>query len=76
MQTVRDFVFLGSKSTAHGDCSHERHLLLGGKAMTDLNSILKSRDITLLTKSSLVKTMVFSVVMYRYEVWTINKTER
>ena len=66
MQTVRDFVFLGSKITADGDCSHEikRHLLLGRKAMTDLDSILKSRDITLPTEVCLVKAMVFPVVMY------------
>ena len=76
MQTVRDFVFLGSKSTAHGDCSHERHLLLGGKAMTSLDGILKSRDITLPTKVHLVKAMVFPVVMYGCESWTIKKAER
>ena len=69
MQTVRDFVFLGSKITADGDCSHEikRHLLLGRKAMTDLDSILKSRDITLPTEVCLVKAMVFPVVMYGCE---------
>ena len=66
METVRDFIFLGSKITAGGDCSHEikRHLLLGRKAMTNLDSILKSRDLTLLTKVRLVKAMVFPVVMY------------
>ena len=65
MKTVRDFIFLGSKTTAEGDCSHEikRHVLLGGKAMTNLDSILKSRDITLLTKVHLVKAMVFPVVV-------------
>ena len=75
METVRDFIFLGSKITADGDCSHEikRHLLLGRKAMTNLDSILKSRDITLLTKICLVKTMVFPVIMYGYESWTIKK---
>ena len=68
-ETVRDFIFLGSKITADGDCSHEikRHLLLGRKAITNLDSILKSRDITLLTKICLVKAMVFPVVMYRCE---------
>ena len=77
METVRDFIFLGSKITADGDCSHEikRHLLLGRKVMTNLNSILKSRDITLLTKVHLVKAMVFPVVMYRCESWTIKKAE-
>ena len=67
----------GSKITANGDCSHEikRHLLLGRKAMTNLDSILKSRDITLLTKICIIKTMVFLVVMYRWEGWTIKKTE-
>ena len=74
METVTDFVFLGSKITADGDCSHEikRHLLLERKAMTNLDSILKSRDITLPT---LVKTMVFPVVMYGCESWTIKKAE-
>ena len=69
METVTDFIFLGSKITADGDCNHEikRHLLLGRKAMTNLDSILKSRDITLLTKVCLVKAMVFPVVMYGYE---------
>ena len=77
METVRDSIFSGSKITADGDCSHEikRHLLLGGKAMTNLNSILKSRDITLSTKSHLVKPMVFPVVMYGYESWTIKKAK-
>ena len=75
METVRDFIFLGSKIIADGDCSHEikRCLLLGRKAMTTLDSILKSRDITLLTKVPLVKAMVFPVVMYGYESWTIMK---
>ena len=77
METVTDFTFLGSKTTADGDCSHEikRHLLLGRKAMTNLDSILKSRDITLLTKVHLVKAMVFPVVMYGCESWTIKKAE-
>ena len=74
---VSDFIFLGSKITADGDCSHEikRHLLLGGKVMTNLDSILKSRDITLPTKVRLVKAMVFPVVMYGCEGWTIKKVE-
>ena len=74
---MRDFIFLGSKITADGDCSHEirRHLLLGIKAMTNLNSILKSKDITLPTKVHLVKAMVFPVVMYECESWTIKKAE-
>ena len=78
METVADFIFLGSKITADGDCSHEikRGLLLGRKAMTNLDSILKSRDITLPTKVRLVKAMVFPVVMYGYEIWTVKKTER
>ena len=73
MEIVRDFIFLGSQFTADGDCSHEikRHLLLGRKAMINLDSILKSRDITLLTKVCLVKAMVFPVVMYGCESWTI-----
>ena len=77
METVTDFIFLGSKITADGDCSHEikRHLLLGRKAMTNLDSVLKSRDITLPTKVCLVKAMVFPVVMYGRESWTIKKTE-
>ena len=75
-ETVRDFILGGSKITADGDCSHEikRCLLLGRKAMTTLDSILKSRDITLPTKVHIVKTMVFSVVIYRCESWTIKKT--
>ena len=78
METVRDFIFGGSKIIADGDCSHEikRHLLLGRKAVTNLDSILKSRDITLQTKVHLVKAMVFSVVMYRCESWIIKKAER
>ena len=77
METVPDFFFLGSKITADGDCSHEikRHLLLGRKAMTNLDSILKSRNITLPSKVSLVKAMVFPVVMYGCESWTIKKAE-
>ena len=76
-ETVSDFIFLGSKITADGDCSHEikRRLLLGRKVMTNLDSILKSRDITLPTKVSLVKAMVFPVVMYGCESWTIKKAE-
>ena len=75
METVTDFLFLGFKITADGDCSHKikRRLPLGRKAMTNLDSILKSRDITMLTKVHIVKAMVFSVVMYRYESWTIGK---
>ena len=78
VETVVDFIFLGSKITADGDCSHEmkRHLLLGRKVMTNLHSILKSRDITLPTKVRLVKAMVFPVVMYGCESWTIKKAER
>ena len=77
METVRDFIFLGSQITADGDCSHEikRRLLLGRKAITNLDSILKSRDITLPTKVRLVKAMVFPVVMYECESWTVNKAE-
>ena len=77
VETVSDFIFLGSKITTDGECSHEikRHLLLGRKVMTNLDSILKSRDITLPTKVHLVKTMVFSVVMYGCESWTIKKAE-
>ena len=77
METVTDCIFLGSKITADDDCSHEikRHLLLGRKAMTNLDSVLKSRDITLLTKVHLVKAMVFLVVMCGYESWTIKKAE-
>ena len=75
VETVSDFIFLGSKITADGDCSHEirRHLLIGRKVMTNLDSILKSRDITLPTKVHLVKMMVFPVVMYGCESWTIKK---
>ena len=78
METVTDFIFLGSIITADGDCSHEieSHLLLGRKVMTNLDSILKSRDITMPTKVHLVKAMVFPVVMYGCESWTIKKTER
>ena len=77
METVRDFIFLGSKITADGDCSHEikRCLLLGRKAMTNLDSILKSRDITLPTKVHLVKATVFPVLMFGCESWTIKKAE-
>ena len=77
VETVADFIFLGSKITADGDCSHEikRHLLLGKKVMTNLDSILKSRNITLSTKVHLVKAMVFPVVMYGCESWTIKKAE-
>ena len=77
METVRDFIFLGSKITADGDCSHEikRHLLLERNAMTNLDSILKSRDITLPTKVHLVKDMVFPVVTYGCESWTLKKAE-
>ena len=77
METVTNFIFLGSKITADGDCSHEikRCLLLGGKAVRNLDSILKSRDIVLSTKVHLVKAMVFPVVMYGCENWTINKAE-
>ena len=77
METVSDFILEGSKITADGDCSHEikRHLLLGRKAMTNLDGILKSRDITLSTKIRLVKAMVFPVVMYECESWTIKKGE-
>ena len=76
-ETVADFIFLGSKITADGDCSHEikRRLLLGGKVMTNLDSILKRRDITLPTKIHLVKAMVFPVVIYGCESWTVNKAE-
>ena len=77
METVRDFILGGSKITEDGDCSHEikRHLLLGRKVMNNLDSILKSRDITLLTKAYLVKAMVFLVVRYGCERWTIKKAE-
>ena len=77
METVTDFIFLGSKITVYGNCSHEikRCLLLGRKAVTNLDSVLKSRDITLPTKVHLVKAMVFPVVMYGYESWNIKKAE-
>ena len=77
METVTDVIFLGSKITAEGDCSHEikRHLLLGRKVMTNLDSVLTSRDITLPTKVHLVKALVFPVVMYRYKNWTKKKAE-
>ena len=77
METVSDFIFGGSKSTADGDCSHEikRGLLLGRKVMSNLDSIFKSRNITLLTKVRLVKAMVFPVVMYECESWTVKKAE-
>ena len=77
VETVRDFIFLGSKITADGDCSHDikRRLPLGRKAMSNLDNILKSRDITLPTKVHVVKTMVFPVVMYGCESWTIKKAE-
>ena len=76
-ETVSDFIFLGSKITADGDCSHEikRHLLLGRKAMTNLDSVFKSRNITLLTKVRILNAMVFPVVMYGCESWTIKKAE-
>ena len=78
METVSDFIFLGSKITADGDCSHEikRRLLLGKKVMTNLDSILKSRDITLPAKVHLVKAMVFAVAMYGCDSWTVKKAER
>ena len=78
VETVSDFIFLGSKITADGDCSHEikRRLLLGRRVMTNLDSIFKSRDITLPTKVSLVKAMVFPVVMYGCKSWTVKKAER
>ena len=77
VEVVTDFIFLGSKITVDSDCSHEikRCLLLGRKAMTNLNSMLKSRDITLLTKVHIVKALVFPVVMYRCKSWTIKKAE-
>ena len=77
METVTDFIFLGSKITIDGDCRYEikRHLLLGRKAMTDLDSMLKSRDITLPTKVHLVKAMVFPVVIYGCDSWAINKAK-
>ena len=77
METMRDFIFLGSKITADGDCSHEiKRCLLGRKAMTNLDSILKSRGITLLTKVHLVKAMIFPVVMYGCESWTIKRVPK
>ena len=78
METVTDFIFLGSKITADGDCSQEikRPLFLGRKVMTNVDSILKSKDITLPTKALLVKAMSFPAVMYRYESWTIKKAEQ
>ena len=77
VETVADFIFLGSKITADGDCSHEikRHLLFGRRAMTNLDSTLKSKDVPLLTKVHLVKSIAFPVVMYGYESWTIRKAE-
>ena len=77
VETVTDFIFLGSKITVDGDCSHEikRHLLLGNKAMTNLDSILKNRDTTLPTKVHIVKAMVFPLVIYSYESWTIKNAE-
>ena len=77
METVTEFIFLGSKITVDGDCSHEikRHLLLGIKALTNLDSVLKRRDITLLTKVHLVKAMVFPAVKYGCESWTVKKSE-
>ena len=78
VETVSDFIFGGSKITADGDCSHEmkRHLLLGRKVMTSLDSIFESRDITFLTKVHVVKAMIFPVVMYGCEIWTVKKAER
>ena len=78
VETMSDFIFLGSKITADGDCSHEikRRLLLGRKVMTNLDSIFKSRGVTLLTKAHLVKAIVFPLVMYGCENWTVKKTER
>ena len=78
METVKDFIFLGSKITEDGDCSHEikRRLLFGRKVMTNLDSLLKSRDMTLPTKVRLVKAMVFPVIMYGCESWTVKKAER
>ena len=77
METVEDFIFLGFKITADGECNHEikRYLLLGRKAMTNIDSVLKSRNITLLTKVCIVKAMVFLVVIYRCESWTLKKAE-
>ena len=78
VETVSDFIFWGSKMTADGDCTHEikRHLQLGRKFMANLGSILKSRNITMPTKAHLIKTMVFPVVMYGWEIWTVKKAER
>ena len=78
METVTDFIFLGSRITVHDDCSHEikRHMLLGRKAMTNLDSIVKSRDITFLTKVCLVKAMVFPVIIYGCKSWNIRKAEQ
>ena len=78
VETVTDFIFLGSKITADGDCSHEirRHFVISRKALTNLDSVLKSRDITLLTKVCIVKAMVFPLVMYGCENWTIRKADR
>ena len=78
MEAVTDFIFLGSKITADSDCSHEikKRLILGRKAMTNLDSVLKSRDITLPTKVHIVKALIFPVVIYRSESWTIKKAER
>ena len=78
METVTDFIFLGSKITVDGDCSHaiKRHLLLGRKAMTNLDRVLKSKDITLPTKVCIVRAMVFPVIMYGCESWTLKKAER
>ena len=78
VETMADFIYLGSKITADGDCSHEikRHLLLGRKVMTNLDSIFKSRDITLPTEVHLVKAMVFPMIMYGCESWTVKKAER
>ena len=77
MESVTDFIFLGSKNFVDGDCSHEieRYVLLGRQAMTNLDSVLKSRDITILTKVQIVKAMVFTVVVYGCESWTIRKAE-
>ena len=77
METVTDFIFMGSKIIADGECSHaiKKHLLLGRTAMTNLDRVLRSRDITLLTKACIVKVMVFPVVMYGFESWTIKKAE-
>ena len=75
METVTDFILGGSKITADGDCSHERCLLFGRKAATNIDSILRSRDVTLLTKVCLVKGMIFSVFMYEYESWTVKRAE-